>query len=123
MAPRSRKHLTAWLGIVAMWLIVFAPLVSQLVMSAHPVDPVATVLCSAMQQPSHGVADTLHANPLAACGYCDLLTDHASAPALPPVLPVFVMLAVLAVIPALTVQFAPRGAFPSGRPRDPPVFS
>jgi hypothetical protein len=122
MAPRSRKHLTAWLGIVAMWLIVLAPLASQLVASTHPVDPVATVVCSAMP-PSHGIADTALANPLAACGYCDLLADHAAAPALPPVLPAFVTLAVAAVIPALSVHFAPPGAFPSGRPRDPPVFS
>lgn len=122
MASRSRKQLTAWLGIVAMWLIVFAPLASQLVASAHPADPVASVVCSAMQ-PSHGVADTLHASPLAACGYCDLLADHATAPALPPVLPVFVVQTVATVVPALSVQFAPPGAFPSGRPRDPPVFS
>ncbi|WP_374192452.1 hypothetical protein [Trinickia acidisoli] len=38
MALRSRKHLTAWLGIIAMWLIVLAPLVSQLIVAAHRDD-------------------------------------------------------------------------------------
>lgn len=105
-----------------MWLIVLAPLVSQLRVAARPANPVATALCSA-EQPSRGIADIVHANPLAACDYCNLLTDHAAAPALPPVLPLFVMLVVAAVFPALSVRFVPRGAFPSGRPRGPPVFS
>jgi hypothetical protein len=122
MAPRSRKHLTAWLGIIAMWLIVLAPLVSQLVVTARPDDPATTALCTAVQ-PSRGIADSFHANPLAACGYCDLLAAHAAAPTLPPVLPLFVALVVAAVIPALSVRFAPPGAFRSGHPRDPPAFS
>jgi hypothetical protein len=50
----NRKYLTAWLGLITMWLIVFAPLVSQLVASARADEPVAA-LCSALQSstPAH----------------------------------------------------------------------
>jgi hypothetical protein len=37
MCTGSRKHLTAWLGQIAMWLIVLAPVVSQLVAFAPAV--------------------------------------------------------------------------------------
>jgi hypothetical protein len=78
----NRKYLTAWLGLIAMWLIVFAPVVSQLVASARADEPVAA-LCSAVQPSTpehHAPIDSLDA-----CGYCNLLTHHVAAPSIPPV--------------------------------------
>jgi hypothetical protein len=123
MAPRSRNHLTAWLGLIAMWLIVLAPIVSQLVIAAHRDDPTVAALCSAVQ-PSSDSAHAAHpGDPLAACGYCDLLADHMAMPTLPPAPLTLVMLIVALAVPALIVRFTPLGAFPSGRPRAPPAFS
>ncbi|WP_438391795.1 DUF2946 domain-containing protein [Caballeronia sp. DA-9] len=122
MASRSRRRLTAWLGFIAMWLIVLAPLVSQLVVAAHTDDPTVATLCSA-SQPSHSVADAVHGDPLAACGYCDLLADHVALSTLSPSSLVFVMLAIVAAVPILSMRFTPLWAFPSGRPRAPPSFS
>lgn len=126
MAPRSRKHLTAWLGLIAMWLIVLAPIVSQLVVAAHRADPAAAALCSAVAPAADSAADSAHvahADPLAACGYCDLLADHIAMPTVPPSPLVLVMLLVCVAVPALSVRFTPLGVFPSGRPRAPPAFS
>lgn len=122
MALRSRKHLTAWLGLIAMWLIVLAPIVSQLVVAAHRDDPTAAPLCSAVQ-PAADSAHVTPADPLAACGYCDLLADHIAMPAVPPSPLVFVMLLVCVTVPVLSVRLTPLGAFPSGQPRAPPAFS
>jgi hypothetical protein len=120
MRRSHRTHLTAWLGLIAMWLIVFAPLVSQLVVAARAHEPVAA-LCSA-DQPAGGLHHA-SADPLAACGYCDLLGAHPAAPAVPPVaLPMIVLIA-FAAAPVLSTRFTPLGAFPSGRPRAPPVVS
>lgn len=116
----NRKYLTAWLGLIAMWLIVFAPIVSQLVASAHAHEPVAA-LCSADQPgtPDHQAP----VDSLAACGYCDLLASHMAVPSIPPVaLSIFVLVSVAAA-PVLNIRFTPLGAFPSGRPRDPPAVS
>lgn len=121
MTLRLRKHLTAWLGLVAMWLIVVAPLVSQLVVAADR-DNSTPSICSATQP----AGDAIHAalsDPLAACGYCDLLADQMAIPTLQRSSLVAVMLVVPARVPVLTIRFTPLGAFPSGRPRAPPVFS
>ena len=104
-----------------MWLIVLAPIVSQLVTAAHRDDPNA-VLCSATQ-PSADSAHVTHADPFAACGYCDLMATHTAISPPPPSLLLLVMLVAIATIPALSVRFTPLGAFPSGRPRAPPAFS
>ena len=122
MAARSRKHLTAWLGLIAMWLIVLAPIVSQLVVAAHRDDAAFAALCSAVQ-PRTDSAHATHADPLAACGYCDLLADHMAMPTIPPAPLVLVMLVVALAAPTLSTRFTPLGAFPSGRPRAPPAFS
>ena len=122
MVLRSRKHLTAWLGLIAMWLVVLAPIVSQLVIAAHRDDASTAVLCSAVQPPADS-DHAGHADPLAACGYCDLLADHMVMPTIPPAPLVLVMLLVALAVASLSVRFTPLGAFPSGRPRAPPVFS
>jgi hypothetical protein len=81
MNPRTHRHLTAWLGLVAMWLIVLVPIVSQLVVAVGKYEPTA-ILCSVHASS----ADTHHtdAPDLRACGYCDLLADHMRLPAFRP---------------------------------------
>jgi len=119
MTLRARLHTVAWLGLIAMCLIVFVPVVSQLIVAARADEPVAA-LCSTTQ-PDNG---SLHAgDPLAACGYCDLLATHAAMPSIPPVAAPVLLLVVVAAATVLSTRFTPLGAFPSGRPRDPPFFS
>jgi hypothetical protein len=119
MTFHARRRLSAWLGILAMCLVTFVPLVSQLVASAGAAEPVA-VLCSATQADN----GTHHAgDPLSACGYCDLLATHAAAPPIPPTVAPALLLLIVAATAVLSTRFTPLGAFPSGRPRDPPVFS
>jgi hypothetical protein len=118
MTLRNRRYLTAWLGVIAMWLIVFAPVISQLVVRMQLDEPVAT-LCSALTPGSpahHAPADSL-----AACGYCDLLAGHAAAPPVPPLAMVFLAVVVVVAAQRLATGFVPLGAFPSGRPRAPPL--
>ena len=105
-----------------MWLIVLAPLVSQLVVAARENDPSDVVVCSAAEHMDH-VARVTHDDSLAACGYCDLLAAHAAISAPPPSPPVLIMLVVMAAVPVLSTAFTPLGAFASGRPRAPPAFS
>ena len=105
-----------------MWLIVLAPLVSQCIAALHRDDPTTFALCS-VQAPTSDAHRISLGDPLAACGYCDLLADHIAPPALPPALFVLVVLVAMAVVPTLSVRFTPLGAFPSGRPRAPPAFS
>jgi hypothetical protein len=120
MNLHANRRLTAWLGMIAIWLIVLAPVVSQFVVAARNHEP-ATALCSAMAPP----ADTHHVHDtgLSACGYCDLLADHAALPSVPPPPLVLVMLVTIASVAILSTCFTPLGAFPSGRPRAPPAFS
>jgi hypothetical protein len=145
MNPRAHRRLTAWLGMIALWLIVLAPVVSQLVVAARNREPVAA-LCSATapsadtrhardtgmaatamgpMSMSMPMPDTQHAHDtgMIACGYCDLLTSHAALPTVAPSLLVLVMLVTIAAMPILSTRFTPFGAFPSGRPRAPPVVS
>jgi len=120
MTLRSRKYTTAWLGLIAMWLLVFAPLVSQLLASAHAHEPIAAI-CSAAQHNDSG--RHLPAAALDACGYCTLLAGQVLAPQiLPAALPVLPQVAIAAA-PELSIYFTPSGVFPSGRPRDPPLVS
>ncbi|MDA0576285.1 DUF2946 domain-containing protein, partial [Burkholderia gladioli] len=122
MTPRIRIRVTAWLGLLAMWLIVLVPLASQLVTAERASDPVA-VAATALCGTSTLQADTAyprHGDPLAACGYCDLLADHLALPAAPPLPPTLVLIVALAVLPALCLSFTPPSAFAPGRPRAPP---
>lgn len=122
MSLRNRHRLTAWLGLIAMWLIVLAPVVSQLVVAARIDDPANAALCSVMR-PSGATAQGLHhADPLAACGYCNLLANHPTVPAVPALMLSFVVLIIVTIVPTLSTHFTPLGAFPSGRPRGPPAF-
>ena len=123
MSLSTRRRLTAWLGLVAMWLIVLAPVVSQLVVEARSNDPANVELCSVMQ-PAGSMAHDLHdGSSLAACGYCDLLAAHPAVPTVSTPLLLFVVLIVATIVPAPVSRFTPLGAFPSGRPRGPPASS
>ena len=104
---------------LAMCLVVFAPVVSQVVALARANEPVA-VLCSATQADSgsHHAGDSL-----SACGYCDLLATHAAPPPIPTAVVPILLLPAVAAATVLSTRFTPVGAFPSGRPRDPPTFS
>ncbi|WGS52648.1 DUF2946 domain-containing protein [Paraburkholderia sp. D15] len=133
MTQRARNHLTAWLGLVAMWLVVFAPLVSQLLVSNRAHEPIAA-LCSTLVPRSLGVADQSliatpkpapvqlsHDDAFGACGYCHLLEHHVAMPTLAAVAPQHALTLAGTAPPTLSTRYTPLGAFPSGRPRAPPV--
>ncbi|HEX7683469.1 MAG TPA: DUF2946 domain-containing protein [Trinickia sp.] len=125
----SHRRTTAWLGLIAMWLIVFAPIVSRLLASEQHQHLPTAAICTAIYADagSGDVVDSAHhpdkAPTTAACGYCDLLATHAVVPAIAPAMPSQIVLVALAA-PAMPIERAiPLGAFPSGRPREPPALS
>jgi Protein of unknown function (DUF2946) len=116
MTERSRKLMTAWLGLVAMWLIVFAPLVSQ-GLASHDAYPPA--VCSAHEAHDAEAHRHVLADHLSACGYCNLLAHQALAPA--SALPQWRSAARYRFAePLPRYPFASRKAFPAARPRDSP---
>jgi hypothetical protein len=121
MSTSARARLTAWLGLIAMWLILFAPLVSQWCAASqrNAVAP-ETALCSVMH-PAGQTASSSHGDRLAACGYCDLLSDHAAAPTLPamPFTPLAILIGTAVVL--LSTRHVPFGAFSNARSRAPPA--
>lgn len=125
--------MTAWLGLFAMWLVVFAPLVSQMLVSSLAHEPIAA-LCSALQprdlsnasQTGHAAPAPVHpshGDAFGACGYCHLLQHHVAMPAVAAVEPPAALAIAGTAPPTLSTRFTPLGAFPSGRPRAPPVVS
>jgi hypothetical protein len=120
MTARTRTLTTAWLGLIAMCLIVLAPVVSQLI-AAHRAQLPDAALCSAVLSVSGSHPDTQDGS-LAACGYCDLLATHATMPTIPGVSLPLLTLVVVTTISARVVGYLPRSVFPSGRPRAPPAF-
>ncbi|NML32687.1 DUF2946 domain-containing protein [Paraburkholderia antibiotica] len=140
MTARSRNRMTAWLGLVAMWLVVFAPLVSQLLEASLAHEPTAA-LCSthhgsggfdeaeqadqtsALAQTDAAPVHLSHDDAFGACGYCHLLQHHVAMPTVAAVAPPAALLLAGTAPPTLSTRFTPLGAFPSGRPRDPPVVS
>jgi hypothetical protein len=123
LQPLQRyARVTAWLGLVAMWLVVCVPLVSQLVVASREQEPVAA-LCSVATPSDTSSHHDAAPGSLSACGYCDLLATHAAMPSVPPAAVQIVTLIVIMAAAVLSVRFTPLGAFPSGRPRDPPFAS
>jgi hypothetical protein len=170
MTASYRKQLTAWLGMLAMWLIVCAPAISQLLVHARGQEPIADI-CSVLRPSSasaplsslpasqatrgsslgpsiqsfprhtlqrplawsgsgvvqhvvkHVAMHDMPAGSLGACGYCDLFAHHVPAPALPPATLSVVAVLVAVAAATLSTHFTPLGAFPSGRPRGPPLVS
>ncbi|WP_025596911.1 DUF2946 domain-containing protein [Burkholderia sp. WSM2230] len=145
MTPRSHNRLTAWLGLIAMWLVVFAPVVSQMLVSNRAQEPIAA-LCSALRTVQPGLMDQenqvaqanqvdhaghagatavhlSHEDAFGACGYCHLLQHHVAMPTVAATEPPVVAVMTGTAPPTLSTRFTPLGAFPSGRPRAPPVVS
>ena len=125
--------MTAWLGLFAMWLVVVAPLASQMLMSGRAHEPIAA-LCSALQPSgaseaglvAHAAAEPVHLShddAFGACGYCHLLQHHVAMPTIAAVEPPAALTLARTAPPPLSTRFTPLGAFPSGRPRAPPVVS
>jgi hypothetical protein len=117
MNVHKRRLLSAWLGLIAMCLITFMPLASQI--AVHHAAQENAALCSAEH---HGHQAPMSNDMLAACSYCDLLATHVAMPVLPPRLDAPLVLALVCAVLLLSVCFTPSAAFPSGRPRDPPVL-
>ncbi|MFM0413410.1 DUF2946 domain-containing protein [Paraburkholderia aromaticivorans] len=133
MTLRSRNRMTAWLGLFAMCLVVFAPLVSQMLVSSRAHEPIAA-LCSTLQPRDFSMASAAtqaapapvhlsHDDAFGACGYCHLLQHHVAMPAVAVVAPPPALALAGTAPPSLSTRFTPLGAFPSGRPRAPPVVS
>jgi len=113
-----------------MWLLVLAPIVSHI---DHAGQDLSVPFCSVASESGghavgmehvrlaedHGDSST---DLLTACGYCHLLEHHAVLPS-PPVHPAVTPLLLSTFIAPFDVAFTPTGAFPSGRPRDPPRLS
>jgi Protein of unknown function (DUF2946) len=121
---RARHHCVAWLGLMAMWLVVFAPTISQMIVAARADGPGCT-LHAAVQSEEHAHhAHHMHhadSNMLDACGYCDLFAHHVAAPTVVPsplLATVELATAQIAAPPAFLPSAA---AFPSDRPRGPPT--
>lgn len=126
MNHRVRRQLTAWLGLIAMCLVAFAPTASHFARAAHTVT-VAVCTIDGEQTihlaPDMGGQADHGARPMDDCGYCDLLHHAPAMPMVPPapVAALFLLFTIF-VLPALT-RFTPLGAFASGRPRGPPAVS
>lgn len=98
MSPTTRKRLTAWLGLAAMWLAVCMPVVSQM-LAAHraeqarlldvafcSVDGATRTLSIALVASAHthesdaghgaAMSHAAHENQGDVCGYCSLLANH-----------------------------------------------
>ncbi|PLZ03463.1 DUF2946 domain-containing protein [Burkholderia sp. WAC0059] len=120
MSLRARNRLTAWLGLVAMGLVMLAPLASQA--AARRDDAFDAPLCGGAVQSADGGRAPTHGDPFAACGYCDLLASHAAMPTLPPALPAPGNRVTKAAGPVPFARFIPPRAFPSGRQRAPPSY-
>lgn len=127
MTLRNQKRLTVWLGLIAMWLLVVAPLVSHFLLATRA-NATTGVLCSATLQPENrgfGNADDNRQHPSTphndACGYCSVLEHHGVAPGTA-LLAVYLSCVVVAFSAiTLILGFTPAGAFPTGRPRAPPL--
>jgi hypothetical protein len=129
MNSHTHRRLTAWLGMIAIWLIVLVPVVSQLIVAHRNSEPVASMCTTNSMSSMHTMTmpssdmHSAHDDGMVACGYCDLLANHATLPTIAPPLPILVMLVTIVALSILSTRFTPLGAFPSGRPRAPPVFS
>jgi hypothetical protein len=100
------------------------PVASQLMAAAHAATPdTASILCSATVAQKTAASSPLHTDRLAACGYCSLLAHQPAMPS-PPAAALALVAITMAQADALpTAQHVPAAAFPSGRPRAPPVSS
>lgn len=124
---RTRNRLTAWLGLVAMALVLFVPMVSQ-ALESHELrafeqglplcEAKSSVASVSIELPArHGMPADHHA----ACGYCDLLAEHVLVPTtIPPMAAPTPIHA--AAWPWASGRMAVRQVRHAGRPRDSPFL-
>lgn len=82
---RRPRRPIAWLAIVALWLTIVAPVVSQ-TLASSPLDALVSIgWCG----PHHddGTPSPPTGHLLTKCGYCGLLSGHSILPAAPSLLP------------------------------------
>lgn len=123
---RTRNRLTAWLGLVAMVLVLFVPMVSQALEShelrtfeqAMPLCEAKSSAAVSVELPAgHGMPADHHA----ACGYCDLLAEHVLVPTTIP--PMVAPAPIHATAwPSEPGRLAAHQARHAGRPRDSPFL-
>ncbi|MGM3412418.1 DUF2946 domain-containing protein [Ralstonia holmesii] len=123
---RTRKKLTAWLGLVAMVLVLFVPMVSQ-ALELHELRAFeqAAPLCEAKLSASANTdlpaGHDMPAGHHAACGYCDLLAEHLLVPTIIP--PMAAPAPIHATAwPPEPGRLAVHQARHAGRPRDSPLL-
>ncbi|MBB3260644.1 hypothetical protein F4827_005684 [Paraburkholderia bannensis] len=120
----ARRRFSVWLALLAMWLVVVVPVASQLMAAAHAATPdTASILCSATAAQEPASSSHLHTDRLAACGYCSWLAHQPAMPAPPAAALALVAITVAQADALPAAQHVPVAAFPSGRPRAPPVSS
>lgn len=107
----------AWLAIVALWLTIVAPVVSQTL--ASPLDALVSIgWCGTHHD--DGTQSPPAGHLLEKCGYCGLLSGHSILPDAPPVL----LPGTLLPGPRLAMPMPPaRSSIVrlAARPRGPPV--
>lgn len=117
--PNRHRTLTAWLGMLAIWFAIVAPLASQWrVADASTPD---AVVCSAEHggHRASGAGSAHHALHLDACGYCSFFTHSpaiggvSAAPA-----PLSVISTTSAAAPVAVAASVAR--YPRAYPRAPP---
>ena len=82
---RRQRGFVAWLAIVALWLTIVAPVVSQTL--ANPLDSLISIGACGVHHPD-GTQTPPAGHLLEKCGYCGLLAGHSMLPdAAPALLP------------------------------------
>ncbi|MFP3801224.1 DUF2946 domain-containing protein [Paraburkholderia sp. SIMBA_027] len=116
---RVRKQSGTWLALLAMCLIVFAPLISQFSAAERGQTP-SPIVCSAS---GHAAASQPHdAGDLSACGYCNLLATSAPPPLVMAMTSKFPQLTAILATPARRAVLS-WIAYLAGYPRAPPSLS
>ncbi|MBN3786947.1 DUF2946 domain-containing protein [Burkholderia sp. Ac-20353] len=118
--PNRHRTLTAWLGMLAIWFAIVAPLASQwrVAQASAPDAIVCSAEHDAHRSPDAGGAHQ-HALHLDACGYCSFFS-HSPAiggPSVAPDLPVFLPAPSAAAPVAVAASVA---RYPRAYPRAPP---
>lgn len=123
---RAHKRLTAWLGLVAMVLVLFVPMVSQALewhelQAFEQAAPLCKVKPSASINTDLSAEHDMPAGHHAACGYCDLLAGHVLVPTTVPPMPATAHTHATAW-PQASGRLAMHQARHVGRPRDSPFL-
>jgi len=123
----ARKHLVAWLGLIAMLLVGLVPPVSQLIAAAHGTAPTALICgmpIAAMQGSDGHATHDKQPSPSVqgdACGYCSFFDHYTPLPTLLIVPTQFVRTALAMAVTVETGVAALRDSYPASLPRAPPA--